>query len=328
MRVSRATIRVRAKAAEPTPLRYCGRTFSEDEIELIRRITDDPWHTTRSDIARAVCAELNWVKPDGQPKLASCQLALRRMEAHGVIWLPLPVRERGSLKRPAFTAASEPGRPITGTRGDLHDLQLVPVSERVQAKLWTELMERHHYLGGQPMVGAQMRYLARDGDRILAAMGFGAAAWKLGPRDRFIGWMAAEREAKLHLVVQLRRLLILPWVEVKNLASALLGMAARRLPEDWQARHGYRPLLLESFTEHDRFQGTCYAAANWIRVGHSQGRGRLAPSGSAPKPIKDIWLLPLDRRFRSVLTAGRLAAGDPRAPFSPASNPSARGRRA
>lgn len=300
------------KAPEASPFRYCGRTFTLAEIETIRAITDDPWHTTRADIVRAVCEALHWVKPNGEPKLVSCHVALQRMEAHGVIWLPLPTRAATTFKCPAFTAASDPQAPIVGLVGDLQALEVRPVTARSEARLWNELVERYHYLGGRPMAGAQIRYLAYDGERVLAALGFGAAAWKLAPRDRFIGWTAAEREAKLHLVVQLRRLLILPWVEVKNLASTLLARAAHRLSDDWEQRYAYRPLLLESFTERDRFRGTSYAAANWIRVGQTQGRGKLDRAGQGGKPIKDIWLYPLDPRFRAVLTDGRLPAEDRR----------------
>jgi len=228
------------------------------------------------------------------------------MEEHGVIWLPLPTTEHFGFKRPSFTAASEPQAPITGSRGDLRDVHMVQVSTRTEAKLWNELMERYHYLGGRPMAGAQIRYLAYDGERPLAALGFGAAALKLAPRDRFIGWTATEREAHIHLVVGNRRFLILPWVQVRGLASSMLSLVARRLPGDWQQRYTYRPVLLESFTEQGRFAGTSYAAANWILVGQSQGRGRLAPSGQASKSIKDIWLYPLDQRFRAILTDGRL----------------------
>lgn len=307
------------KAAEQSPFRYCGRTFSLDEIESIRKITDDPWHTTRADIVRAVCEALNWVKPDGQPKLLTCQIALKRMEAHGVIWLPLPTREPAGFKPPAFTAASELQAPIIGSRGDLQALRLAPVTARADARLWNELMARYHYLGARPMAGAQIRYLAYDGDHVLAGLGFGAAAWRLAPRDRFIGWTATEREAHIHLVVENRRFLILPWVQVRGLASSLLSLALRRLPQDFEQRYTYRPVLVETFVERDRFAGTSYAAANWVLVGQSRGLGRLASAGRPTKPIKDIWLYPLDASFRTVLSDGRLAAGDPRAPIVAAS---------
>ena len=299
-----------AKDTEKSPFRHCGRTFTLDEIECIRKITDDVWNTTRSDIARAVCKPLNWVKPNGEPKFLTCYIALDRMEQHGVIWLPLPTTEHYGFKRPTFTSACDPQTRITGSRGDLHNVHLMPVNaSSKEARLWNELMERYHYLGGRPMAGAQMRYLAYDGDRPLGALGFGAAALKLAPRDCFIGWTDAEREANIHQVVGNRRFLILPWVQVRGLASSLLSLAARRLPSDWQERYAYRPVLLESFTEQGCFAGTSYAAANWILVGQSQGRGRLSPSRRPSKSIKDIWLYPLDHRFRAILTDGRLQTG-------------------
>jgi hypothetical protein len=293
-------------APSPTPLRYCGRSFIPEDLETIRRITEDPRHETRRDIARAVCAALHWTKPDGQPKLVSCHVALQRMEAHGVIWLPLPTRPAVRPRPPRRTPAGDPGAPITGSRGDLRDLRLVPVTGRSESSLWNELVDRYHYLGRTQSAGAQCRYLAWDGDRVLAALGFGASAWRLAPRDRFVGWTDVERQAHLHEVVQNRRLLVLPWVSVKGLASSILSLAARRLPADWEERAGFRPLLLETFVEQGRFSGTCYAAANWVHVGHTQGRGRNDRTGQGGRPVRDVWLLPLHPRFRALLTDGRL----------------------
>lgn len=292
-------------AAEKSPFYYCGRTFSLAEIESIRRITDDPWNTTRAAIARAVCEALHWVKPDGKPKIQTCCVALDRMEQDGVIWLPLPTTEHAGRKPPTLTADSEPQAPITGSRGDLKDVHLVQVT-RNESRLWNELIQRYHYLGYQPMAGAQIRYLAYDGERPLAAFGFCSASLKLASRDRFIGWTNSERESNIHLIIQNRRFLMLPWVNVRGLASSLLATVAKRLPGDWQKRYSYRPVLMETFTEQGHFYGTCYAAANWTLVGQSQGRGRLAPSHQARKSIKDIWLYPLDQRFRAILTNGRL----------------------
>jgi len=303
-----STVRPKTDA---TPLRYCGRVFTEAEIEVIRRITEDAWQPTRKDIARAVCTALDWVKPDGAPKLVSCHVALQRMEEHGVIWLPLPTREPVRRRRPEPTAASAPQPPLTGTRADLKALRLAAVTEQAEARLWNELLERHHYLGGAPMAGAQSRYLAYDGERLLGALGFGAAAWRLAARERYIGWTDAERQTHLQLVVQNRRFLVLPWVSVKGLASSLLALAARRLPEDWMQRNAYRPVLLETFVKRPRFTGTAYAAANWVRVGQTRGRGRNDRHKQGGKSIKDSWLYPLEPRFRTVLTDGRLPAGPP-----------------
>ena len=137
--------------------------------------------------------------------------------------------------------------------------------------------------------------------RVLAVVGFGASAWKAAPRDRFIGWSVAQREARLQLVVNNARFLILPWVQVRNLASTVLARSSRRLPDDWQARYGYRPLLLETFVQSDRFAGTSYRAANWTHVGQTQGRGKLDVHRTHALPRKDIWLYPLRRDFRRRL---------------------------
>lgn len=262
-------------------------------------------YPTRAAIARAVCAELEWRTPGGELKLMSARVALLRMHRDGRIVLP-PVVNNPSVraKPPRLTAASAPQLPIHGSRGDLSELRLVSVTgNRQQGRLWRELVARYHYLGYQPLPGAQMCYLIESGGLLLGVIGFGAAAWKIAPRDRFIGWTDAQRQAHLHLVVNNARFLLLPWVQVRFLASSVLALAARQIGDDWHTRYGYRPLLLETFVERDRFAGTSYAAANWIRVGQTQGRGKLDRYTRRDKPVKDIWLCPLDRRFREELCA-------------------------
>jgi hypothetical protein len=170
------------------------------------------------------------------------------------------------------------------------------------SSLWNELIERYHYLGYDPLPGAQMRYFVVAGGRMLAALGFGASAWKVAPRDRFIGWSHEQRSANLNLIVNNARFLILPWVRSPNLASRVLSAVARTLPRDWERRYGYCPVLLETFVE-ERFRGTCYRAANWICVGRTQGRGKLDRKHRAALPKKLIFLYPLRRDFRAALGA-------------------------
>ena len=169
------------------------------------------------------------------------------------------------------------------------------------SRRWNEYIHRYHYLGYQPLPGAQWRYGVTAGETLLALLGFGAAAWQCAPRDRFIGWSHEQRQQNLPLIVNNARFLILPWVRSPNLASKILGRAARQLPDDWQTRYGYRPVLLETFVQKDRFTGACYQAANWTSVGQTQGRGKLGPAGKQSVPIKDLWLYPLDKNFRRVL---------------------------
>ena len=138
--------------------------------------------------------------------------------------------------------------PIIARVDELPALQLRPLADQREAQLWREYVDRYHYLGYTPLPGAQMRYLVTSQRRVLAVVGFGASAWKAAPRDRFIGWSVAQREARLQLVVNNARFLILPWVQVRNLASTVLARSRRRLPDDWQAR--YRHVAPSSCQRH------------------------------------------------------------------------------
>jgi len=233
----------------------------------------------------------------------SCRVALLRMQADGLLTLPAPKRKNGNgLGYRRRTAAAEFGLPVCTAAGELHDLRLGLVIDRVDSHLWNEYIDRYHYLGYQPLPGAQLRYFAHAHGQNLALLGFGAAAWTTAPRDRFIGWTPKQRMARLHLVANHARFLILPWVTSRNLASRLLAMAARQLPGDWYSRYGYRPVLLETFVEKERFRGTCYKAANWAYLGETRGRGKLGDH-TAAGPIKTVWAFPLVESFRECLTA-------------------------
>ena len=292
-----------SKAPLGDAVRYCGRPFTREEIALIRRhITAEP-RPNRAQLSRSVCEELDWVRPGGALKDMSCRVAMLRMEKDGLIELPPPQNgnSNGAI-RPSLTAASLPQQLITDSAGRLGNLQLRPVSTPQQSSLWNELIQRHHYLGYQPLPGAQIRYLVFSAEsQLLAAIGFGAAAWKVAPRDRYIGWLPEQRTRNLHLVVNNARFLILPWVSSRNLASKILAIVAKQLPNDWHTRYQYKPVLLETFVESQRFTGACYRAANWIHVGQTQGRGKLDRQHKNATPIKDTYLYPLHKHFRKTL---------------------------
>jgi hypothetical protein len=283
-------------------MRYCGREFTHAELDLIRRLIAGVPPRNRAQLSRAVCERLSWCKPDGALKEMSCRVAMLRMHRDGLITLPEPQNGNGNgqpYRR--ITRATDPGLPIDLPVEQLSDLRLDLVEDRRSSHLWNEYIQRYHYLGYQPLPGAQLRYLAISQGQILALLGFGAAAWKLAPRDRWIGWSADQRRRQLHLLINNARFLILPWITSRNLASKLLAMTARRVAEDWQHRYGYRPALMETFVETPKFAGTCYRAANWTHVGQTRGRGKLDTRHQAPLPIKDIWLYPLDKKCRRIL---------------------------
>lgn len=282
-------------------MRYCGRDFPAEELELIRRLIAEDPARTRADLSRRLCEGIGWYKADGGLKEMSARVAMLRMQDDGLIGLPPPTGARPQSRIRA-TPATDPAPPLELPVHALAPLQLVPVVKRAHSRLWNEYIHRYHYLGYQPLPGAQLRYFVSVEQKILALLGFGASAWQSAPRDQFIGWTHAQRQRNLHLIVNNARFLILPWVTSKNLASKILALAAQRVPDDWQHRYGYRPVLMETFVEKKRFSGTCYKAANWICVGQTQGRGKLGPSGKQSVPVKDLWLYPLDRHFRSSLT--------------------------
>jgi len=285
-------------------MRYCGREFTSSEIEGIRQLIADHPTANRAGLSRLVCEQIGWRRDDGRLKDMSCRVAMLRMQDDGLMQLPLP-RNGNNNGKPYLrrTLLAEPCPQLfAASPKELGDLQLQLVTDRDDSHLHNEYLDRYHYLGYQPLPGDQLRYFVRAGDRILALLGFGAAAWKTQPRDRFIGWTAQQRQQRLHLVTNNARFLILPWVRCHNLASCILGMAARRLADDWQRRCGYRPVLLETFVEQPRFRGTCYQAANWIFLGETKGRGKLDVHNQARLPKKAIWVYPLDKKFRRILT--------------------------
>jgi hypothetical protein len=287
-----------------TTHRYCGRIFSVDQIERIRRLIADSPHLNRVQLSRAVCDLFGWFRPDGQRKEMSCRVAMLRMHRDQLITLPAPLRGNGNGRtRPRLTTATDPQQPVCMKAGELGELQLNLVDNCRDSSLWNELIERYHYLGYCPLPGAQLRYLVRNEKQLLALLGFGAAAWKVAPRDNWIGWSHDQRTEKLQLIVNNARFLILPWVRSKNLASRILSLAAKHLPDHWQQKYAYRPVLMETFVEQDRFQGTCYQAANWIKLGYTKGRGKLDVKNEYKLPIKAIYVYPLAKNPINALTA-------------------------
>ncbi|MGH9304049.1 MAG: Druantia anti-phage system protein DruA [Acidimicrobiales bacterium] len=284
------------------PLRYCGREFSHDELEIVRRLASTL--STRRAIADAVCDTLLWRRPDGRRKDMSARVALIAMERDGLVNLPAPLTTNANGRIARYEKAPpELGFAFPKTLSGLGAVELVVVSTKAQSRRWRGLVASYHYLGYTPFAGAQLRYLAESPSGTLGALGFAASAWKCAPRDVFIGWDEETRRARLHLVVGNARFLIVPHVRVKNLASHLLARAARRLCADWQAAYGYTPVLLETFVEAGRFSGASYKAANWVHVGQTKGRGKLDRYHEHAVPVKDVYLYPLRRDYRAILTA-------------------------
>jgi len=283
-------------------VRYCGRQFTDQEIDWIRDLIATTKGINRARLSASFCEQFGWRKPDGGLKDMSCRVAFLKMHRAGLITLPPTQkpfnRARKHTERSLFT---QPKPPVEKKAGAFN-LQC-EVIEGGAGKLWNEFIDRYHYLGYTPLAGAQLRYFIKEADEILALLSFSAAAWNTAPRDRFIGWDKDKRKKNLHLVVNNSRFLLLPWVRSKNLASRILALVCSKLPEDWHHRYGYRPVLAETFVEKERFSGTCYKAANWIYVGETQGRGKMDRYNTFSQPVKTIWLYPLTQRYTERLWA-------------------------
>ncbi|MCP4575559.1 MAG: DUF4338 domain-containing protein [Deltaproteobacteria bacterium] len=327
----------RSTYCKVTALKYIGHEFNAEKIQKIRTLilTNANWN--RNQIAREVCRLFDFRQSDHKLKISQINQVLKRMAMDNLISLPkltncnklktnvtkIPIKKRVLEK--SF-------KKITLNHSSIRRIQLIPVLCQKDLALWRELIEEYHYIGVPNLFGAQMKYLVyggkdveptvgllkdlsrrssngitqniyatiNRGDQLLAAVGFSSSAWKLQSRDRFIGWNDAERSANLKLVANNARFLILPWIKFPNLASRILGCVAKQLPFDWEAKYHYKPVLLETFVQIDRFRGTCYRAANWIHVGRTKGYS-LYNKYKKKSPAKNVYVYPLCKDFRRKL---------------------------
>ena len=287
-----------------TECRYYGRDFTTEEMALLRALIAGPPALNRHALSKEFCRRIGWHKPDGGLKDMMARVTMLAMHDDGRITLP-PPKWRQNRPRPITfgPGTEEPLIPAPGTLDEVRPLDMrVVVRGTREGRLWNEFVARYHYLGYKTLVGAQMRYAVHDrGGRPLAMLGFSTAAWKLAPRDAFIGWTPELREKNLPLVVDNPRFLILPWIKIPNLGSHILAIIRRRLPEDWTQRYGVTPVLIETFVETPRYTGAVYRASGWTHVGTTQGRGRYDRHKRFDKPRKDIWLRPLRNNWKHVL---------------------------
>ena len=292
----------------PGTERFCGREVNDETLSEIREIVTNCSGLSRTELANTVCELWDWKRPRGGLKTVECRQFLEYLDSRGLIVLPQgrSGRPPGMKTRVLRTESGEEQAILSGTVRELSPLQLNRVKSKEQRDQWYELVDRYHYLGYQVPFGAQVRYFIENGDgKRLGCFQFSSPAWKMAPRDRWIGWDREQRGKNLQKIINNSRFLILPWVQVKNLASAILALACRVVPRDWEEQYGVSPVLLETLVDTSRYRGTCYQAANWIHLGTTSGRGRQdrehVRHGQAPKAI---YVVPLISRFREALLSG------------------------
>ena len=298
------------RVSTATELTFKGRNFGREEVALVRELVSSYPALSRQELANTACELLGWRRPGGGLKTWECKEFLEVLEERGLLILPTlratgrPVGRRTRVER---TAAGEAGELIEGSVRDVAPVTLRLVQEAEDRVLWRELVDRHHYLGHDVPFGAHLRYLVElAGPRpgVAGCVQLSSPAWRMQCRDSWIGWDDATRVRNLQRVVNNSRLLLLPWVRVRNLASTTLALVARSFPDTWEQRFGVRPVLLETLVDATRFRGVCYRAANWLPLGTTSGRGRMDRAherhGDAPKTVL---VYPLRRDARDQLCA-------------------------
>lgn len=280
------------------------RRIGQQDLLLIRELISAEGRRGRSFISNRLCEIWDWRQDNGRFRQIACRHLLRQLEGKGLVKLPpmlKPARRAGYVNRVPALDLLDQSR-LAGPLPLLREELRIDLAEGAEAaRLFKGLIGTYHYLGYQQAKGAQVKYLVRYRERPVACLSFGPAALKVAARDQFIGWSVPQRQARLPWVVNNDRFLLLPWVEVPNLASWVLSRCVRRLRSDWQRIYQQDLVLVETFIEKARFRGSCYAAANWTCIGESSGRGRNDRLHQESVPIKTHWLYALRPDYRQVL---------------------------
>lgn len=281
----------------------CGRPISQREFAEIRETVQLFRNLSRKELTHTICEHLDWRTPSGTNKWDACLKMLESFEKKGIFKLP-EKQVRPTTPKPIGIARSQktdPGAEISAGLKDLDPVKLILADTRSQTRLWNEYMDRYHYIGYKKPFGYTLRYFIQSGEALLGCLLFSGAAKAIKSRDRWIGWTPDQRLRQLPWVINNSRFLIFPWVRVKNLASHVLGKANRRIARDWKEKWGFSPVLMETFVDPERYQGTCYIAANWTYLGMTTGKGLLRKNKTYTTSPKKLFVKPISKNFRHQL---------------------------
>ena len=284
-------------------LHYRHRLVTNSDVAFIRQLIAEHPAASRRELSQKLCQAWNWVQLNGALRDMVCRGLMLKLHREGLIELP-PVRQvpcNPLVQRSQPTVLSVDVQPFQARLSEIQPLEFRQVRRLPEEALFNSLLEQYHYLGYTQPVGEHLKYLIYTRERPIACIAWSSAPRHLGSRDRFIGWSAEARRQNVRLLAYNPRFLILPWVRVPHLASHILGQMARRLAGDWQRWYGHPVYFLETFVDPQRFRGTCYRAANWIRLGRTTGRGNNAPTKKPTLPIKEVLGYPLREDFRQRL---------------------------
>lgn len=272
-----------------------GKYYNEPTITAIQEMVTVAPNISRGELSRQICKNMQWYSKNGKLQDMSCRKALAELNRRGIIKLPEIKQSYTFQKKTPQNSEPEIAR-LKCSLSEIGEITVEPVSSRYSkdSKAWFSIVEKYHYLGSSQLCGAQLRYIVKSRkDGYIGALSFCSATMQLKARDEYIGWSEAARSENIKQVINNARLLIVPTVEVKNLGSYIFSRVLIRIAKDWESRYKVTPILIESYVDPSRFQGTIYKASNWKYVGDSSGRR----DGIA----KNIYLYPLSRNWKEEL---------------------------
>jgi hypothetical protein len=287
----------------PVQYKYRGRVITPEEITFLRQLIAEHADLSRRRLSVKVCEAWDWRQANGALRDMVCRGLLLMLHRAGEIELPEvrfvarnPLAQR---ERPAPVLIDTTA--VIVTLNELRPLEVEQVRRTGDEPLFNSLIEHHHYLGYEQPVGEHLKYLVWSHGRPVACMAWSSAPRHLGSRDQFIGWSQQARKRNIRLIAYNTRFLILPWIQVPHLASHILSRVTATLSNEWERLYGHPIWFAETFIDPERFRGTCYRAANWILLGRTTGRGKDDLTHRPNRSIKEVFGLPLTRRFRELL---------------------------
>lgn len=294
----------RLHTAKKLPLLLRGREFGLRELRIILQTVSSHGRQGRTRVSEVVCERLHWRQPNGWLKDRACRDVLRRLAKRGLVKLPPPLAKNGG-RTPIWRLPQEyvnrlsSQAPLTALPSSL-SLEFAKGNEA--ERVWNYLVAQHHYLGYRVAVGRCIKYLVRSGERVLGAIAFSSPVWRLARRDAVLsecGLTAADLHER---VINNTRFVLLPGARIEHLASKALSVATQQVTHDWAQYYSVRPLVVETFVQPSRFDGTCYKAANWLHIGETRGFAKVGPTHHNSQEPKAIFLYGLNRAMRNRLT--------------------------
>lgn len=283
------------------------RMFLQSDLVLIRKLIRDHPSWGRTKLSEEVCRSLDWRQDNGRLKDRACRVALLKLERSSFLQLPPRKLERGGqpprqLKPVGICEVNVTKMPM--------QIRFDQVQSPAESRLWNGLIAQYHYLGLATPVGRLIRYLVFGDDNPVAAISFADPAWSLTDRDRLLRDFGASKEAIRSTVVSNNRFLILPHIQVRNLASRILALSTRQLVLDWSAKFGNTPDFIETFVDPTRFEGTCYRAANWTLIGETKGYTKKGATHKNQRAPKLLFMIGTSYNANSFLRSVSLTSVD------------------